>query len=567
MASTRVLPSVDVLPEAFSSLASTSFTRTKPLTTVAPPIRNQEFRESPEKKEIGAQVVDLVVVGAGPHALSLMSKLVEPRVDPNEEIPQNTTLFKRNKHGVIKALHDTEPSAAAGSSLEKDLRRFQSLACSRKWCKRREKLLQRCMVLDANGEWMAQWHRQFETLSIPMLRSPISAHPDPIDREMLRLFAEKHKRRGIDTVDLDIDRSKAFHGPYEVPKTRMFEEFCQSVKSRYALDGVLRRAYVTRIIPVVDKETSETDTRSGSPLFELHTEGGEKTLAKNVVVAVGSLNNPSLPLWAKEARESCFDIPEAMASLLHSNDIITEDKDLTSTLYRKAKLLVVGGGLTAGHLALKALRWNENLQVAIISRRNLVKRQFDLELKWMGMKRTNNLAEFWSVGSMEERVRILRQSKNGGSMSPEVLNELLEFESLGRLELLENVEVIDAQWGQTKWITTLDNGEQRDFDTIWCATGTCTDFRNEPIFTDLCKYGDARNDPIEVVEGFPVLAEDLRVHKDLNVFVMGMYAGLRVGPGALNIMGGKAAASRIANALGIGLRGPCSHTTWQARSH
>ena len=521
---------------------------------------------STDEKETDETVLDLVVVGAGPHALSLIAKLAEPRVDPNEEVPQNRTLFKQSNKGVIKARYDTEPSASAGSSLEKDLRRFESRAFSTKQKKRTQEFLQRCMVLDANGEWMSQWHKQFETLNIPMLRSPISAHPDPIDREMLRMFAEKHKRRGLDTIDLDIDRSKDFHGPYEVPTTGLFERFCRSVESRYKLDAVLRQAYVTRIVPLERIGEAESNQESTVPLFEIITKGEERLIARNVVVAVGSLNTPSLPQWASEARETYSEIPEALESLLHSNDIITKSKDHTSVLNSSRRLLIVGGGLTAGHLALKALHSNTNARVCLISRRNLIRRQFDLELKWMGMKRTNKLAEFWSVESMEERMSILRQSKNGGSISPEVFNDLLEFEAIGRLELLENAEVVDAQWDRGGWMATLSNGRREAFEAIWCATGTATDFCTEPLFVDLCEFAVDKGDPIDVVGGFPVLTEDLRIHKHLNVFVMGMYAGLRVGPGALNVMGGNAAASRIAHALDFGLRGPRTQTTWHARS-
>ena len=35
----------------------------------------------------------------------------------------------------------------------------------------------------------------------------------------------------------------------------------------------------------------------------------------------------------------------------------------------------------------------------------------------------------------------------------------------------------------------------------------------------------------------------------LDLFVMGQYAGVQLGPGALNLMGGRAGAARIARAL------------------
>ncbi|CAM9540660.1 unnamed protein product [Chrysoparadoxa australica] len=169
---------------------------------------------------------------------------------------------------------------------------------------------------------------------------------------------------------------------------------------------------------------------------------------------------------------------------------------------------------------------------------------------------------------MEERSNRLRESKNGGSMTPQVLGDLRHFESLGRLEILEQAQVVTTMWEESaqglasgeggsrqgSWSVTFDSGDMRTVDVIWCATGTTTDFRTEPLFADLQKYRGANGEGVQVVGGLPVVTEELRVHDELNVFLTGNYAALRVGPGALNLMGGRAAAARIAPALGIGLR-------------
>ena len=42
--------------------------------------------------------VPLVVIGAGPHALSLVAKLLEESTDPLEETPENDRLFRTIKH-------------------------------------------------------------------------------------------------------------------------------------------------------------------------------------------------------------------------------------------------------------------------------------------------------------------------------------------------------------------------------------------------------------------------------------------------------------------------------------
>ncbi len=49
--------------------------------------------------------------------------------------------------------------------------------------------------------------------------------------------------------------------------------------------------------------------------------------------------------------------------------------------------------------------------------------------------------------------------------------------------------------------------------------------------------------------GLPILTEDLRISAGVDFFVMGEYAALSLGPGAVNLMGARAGAARIAREL------------------
>ncbi|KAK3274280.1 hypothetical protein CYMTET_17533 [Cymbomonas tetramitiformis] len=558
-----------------------------------------------------AQCVELAVVGAGPHALSLMTKILEPRVDPLEEVPCNTSLFKVNG-SLVKARFEGEGPARLVSSKDSDLRRFEH--DSRANAKGRASILNRCFVADPSGCWMRQWEHQFSALGIPMLRSPITAHPDPIDGDMLRKFADETKRRGADAIEVDLSRTEQYHGPFEAPSTSLFNAFCHSVVARYGLEGRVHGARVSRLVPIpppllIDLDGADRQgelspscncgdwrCRDDKPWFELHLDDGTLVLAKNVVVATGSLGRPALPAWAIKARDIYSEFQEAAQTLLHSNDIIARPDEAASTCsicstssslasgQHQAEikaavtlpglhfnpggndvLLVVGGGLTAGHLALRALRSHPNVRVVIASRRPIFQRQFDLDLKWMGLQRKTYISRFWSCESMAERRAILKESKNGGSMTPEVLCDLRKYEACGRLEFLQSAEVIGAHWecDTCNWLVSFDVGDERIFNAIWCATGTITDFGTEKLFDDLRQYSAARGENIRVEGGIPCLTEDLRLAENLNVFIMGNAAALRVGPGALNLMGGKAAAGRIAEALHLGLRD--SENKWTAR--
>jgi hypothetical protein len=49
--------------------------------------------------------------------------------------------------------------------------------------------------------------------------------------------------------------------------------------------------------------------------------------------------------------------------------------------------------------------------------------------------------------------------------------------------------------------------------------------------------------------GLPILTEELRITAGADFFVMGEYAALSLGPGAVNLMGARAGAARIAKEL------------------
>ena len=57
--------------------------------------KNQECRNSSEDHKNTDDVdYQLLIIGAGPHALSLLTKLIEPSKDYLEENPSNKNLFK-----------------------------------------------------------------------------------------------------------------------------------------------------------------------------------------------------------------------------------------------------------------------------------------------------------------------------------------------------------------------------------------------------------------------------------------------------------------------------------------
>jgi hypothetical protein len=114
-------------------------------------------------------VWDLVVIGAGPHALSLVSRLLLDRDDLYTDKELARLLYwNRRLNGCL--------SVARSDALERN-----SLDGS-------EDLKSRMLVIDKDGEWMAQWRRSFKALQIKHLRSPVHVHPDPLQPVVSRML-------------------------------------------------------------------------------------------------------------------------------------------------------------------------------------------------------------------------------------------------------------------------------------------------------------------------------------------------------------------------------------------
>ena len=93
----------------------------------------------------------------------------------------------------------------------------------------------RFLVFDPSGTWMSQWNHQFAALEIPHLRSPAVHQPDP-DPHALRTFAAS--------------RPNELFPPYDLPGTRLFQNFCQEVIRRSALQSCVYSAAVVRVEPL-----------------------------------------------------------------------------------------------------------------------------------------------------------------------------------------------------------------------------------------------------------------------------------------------------------------------------
>ena len=252
-------------------------------------------------------MLDLLVVGAGPHALSLLCRLVDDEPDLLTE--------RERVHIMAKAGSRSRSHAAVRKHLKK---RFDGAT-----------KLSGVSVVDINGSWMTQWERDFAALAIPHTRSHADLHPCPFDFQSLRVWAEMQRREDemwpMQYIDRDSSRAQGYAGPFVLPGTRLFNDFCRSLAERYNLQPLVRRGCIAdvRIVP----------SASGPCTFIAVLADGTELAARRVVCAMGPGPmflgmRATLPWWAEdlaaELRKSDEEngTHDSAHRMLHSSQIV-----------------------------------------------------------------------------------------------------------------------------------------------------------------------------------------------------------------------------------------------------
>ncbi len=375
----------------------------------------------------------------------------------------------------------------------------QALTLAAHLLQKSKKFYHKFLFFDPSGAWLNQWTHQFNAFQIPHLRSPVVHHPES-NAFALRAFAEK--------------RQTELFEPYDLPGTQLFQDFCTEVVHRWQLAAKIYPSLVTHLEIL----------QQG---YQLWLNEGRSIKARRVVLAHRG-GTPYWPEWAIAALTNC-----PSNRLQHSSQI-----DLRQVQVNGDRILIVGGGLTSGHLAIGATQ--SGTQVTMMHRRQFYDKLFDADPGWLGPK---YLKGFDANRNWAERFDLVKNARNGGSLTPAVMNQLRQVEKLGKLNFLENCQVQQAIWQQDHWLVTCHNYQKLEFDRIWLATGTQLNIHHEPLLAELqTKY------PTEIFGGLPVLDAHLR-WPGSQVFLMGGLAALRVGPTARNLSGARMASDRIVPAL------------------
>lgn len=353
-------------------------------------------------------------------------------------------------------------------------------------------LRDRLVVADPSGSWMAGWRSAFARLDIGTLRSPGVHHPAP-DPSAFETFTQEHRlpRAGL---------------PYGIPVAATFDAFCRHLVASAGLDGAVRRARVARVEP------------AGRRVLVRFADGG-CVHARRVVVAADP-HRRALPDWLPRV------LPLPPDRLAHSADV-----DLRDRSFAGETVVVVGGGLTAAHLAVGAAA--RGARVELLARSPLRERSFDVDPGWLGPK---ELDAFHREPDPARRLALARHARSGGSIPGWMLERLDPLVRAGTLTV-RPAEVTDAEPAPSGPVLQLSDGSNVAPDRIWLATGTAPSLGAtrmlEPLLPD-----------VPTVDDHPVPGPDLRLGP-WPVHVTGRLAMVALGPAAGNLWGARMAARAI----------------------
>jgi len=335
----------------------------------------------------------------------------------------------------------------------------------------------RILVADPQP-WLAAWDGAFRRLELARLRSASVHHPHPRPFELL-----EHARA--------TGRSRELAGPIGSPSTGLFADFCRRLVADADLEAARVPAMVTALRP-------RSDGRVDADV------GGQRVRATSVVLAV----NP-----ARAVRPSAV---RRRSAALHGDDVRLD------AVRRGDRVAVLGGALTAAHLALRAA--DRGARVHLVARQPLRARLTDAEAGWLG----NLLPDFLLLPPQERLAQV--QSARRGTVPPLVRDAVRRHPLITLITRPVRQVERDA--------VVLAGGRRLPADHVWLATGHRFDARDCALTADLLEHV-----PVPLVDGLPVLDDHLS-WGGTAVHVTGGLAALSVGPTARNLVGARIAAER-----------------------
>lgn len=356
----------------------------------------------------------------------------------------------------------------------------------------------RIRIVDPGDRLLARWRTCTATTGMSHLRSP-SVHHIDLEPLALQRFAGKRARR----------KAGLFAPPFDRPSLALFNAHCDEVEKAFGLTD----------LHIKDRATSCSVDCDG---VTVELARGRTLQAHNLVLALGAGEQPRWPDWA----------PRNHARVHH-----VFDPELNHWPTSPENIVVVGGGISAGHVALRLL--SEGHQVHLIMRHPLREHQFDSDPGWLGPKYTTN---FMREKDVNRRRAVISKARNTGSVSPDMARSLRRAIKRKQLTWHEG-SVTDLHTDDQALEVTLSTDTVVATDRVLLATGFSSRRPGGAMIDDLITSASL---PCAQC-GYPIVDESLRWHP--RVYVSGPLAELELGPVSRNIAGARRAGDRIMDVI------------------
>ena len=461
---------------------------------------------------------DVLVIGAGPHSLAVTARLVE----------ESASSFRRDDATEAELIRHRRRVAAGGV----------------------EGAGLRVRVLDESGDWLDGWKRNFSSMAIPHLRSRAIAHPDPSDPGALLSFASENgrwaellqedeqkvrggKKRGRKRQDIVHNASVDDVVSYARPSSELFSDFCDHLASRVGdeIGDIIKcacpaaccvAAFLTR--PPRDRALSVRRESDGSYVVGCNS---CEVSTKAIVLACGHVGLERVPSWALHAPHPCIVHTQNLAKL----------GDLSKV---GGPVTVVGSGMSGCWVALALA--NMRRPVTLVSRSGLRVQAYDTSVEWSGRAGARALFNFFSADTAE-RAELIREARGRGhgTVNPTLAGAVRDAVAQGRLTLVEHDDVESVSPDGL----VLQSGRTIAAECIVLGTGVRVDCMASSLFSSVAEAVGG----VKVMDGFPVVGDDLRLHPDHDIFVVGALGALGIGPHAHNLSGARTCSRLVADAL------------------
>ena len=366
-------------------------------------------------------------------------------------------------------------------------------------------------IVDRHPQPLIQWRRKTERQGMTFLRSPVVHHITP-DALGIVEYAERH------------NRTSELAPPYSQPSTQLFWDFCK---------GTLAELEARKVYYQFDVAKLRWDKGAGRFPFRLISTNNQGFRSRCVILAIGA--------------DDCAYVPPEFVQwqcrypdrILHASQFEVGCEDEQNGT---GKIVIVGGGLTAGTLA-KSLSTRGH-SVVLIARKQLKTEQFDFPPVWLGPKA---LAEFANETDFRRRYEIIQQNRGEGSITPNIMEVLLNG---------PNIDIYPESWVHN--IVAAEEGSPTAQGLrVETTCGVITSVSRVILATgyrfDLRRYGFLRElitqYPVPLVCGLPRLDTDLQLYPIENLFGSGTIAQLQIGPASGNIAGANLAYERLREKL------------------